>query len=139
MIRSMFAHPKLPIFLWGKALKTANYILNRVPSKSVNLVPFEAWTGRNFNHFHVWGCKAEARFYNSIEKKLNPRTTSCTFIGYSEKSKGYKFYYSSNYLRIIETHNAKFLEDLNEIDICSSTANSPEFEELNHHDELLVP
>ncbi|KAM2628345.1 hypothetical protein TB2_001696 [Malus domestica] len=62
MVRSMLAHSQLPIFLWGEALKTANYILNRVPSKSVKLVPFECWTGRkpSFNHFHVWGCKAEA-------------------------------------------------------------------------------
>ncbi|CAB4289517.1 unnamed protein product [Prunus armeniaca] len=25
-------------------------------------------------HLHVWGCKAEARLYNPIEKKLDPRT-----------------------------------------------------------------
>lgn len=75
----MFAHSQLPIFLLGEALKTANYILNRVPSKTVKLVPFECWTGRrlSFNHFHLWGCKAEARFYNPSEKKLDPRTISC--------------------------------------------------------------
>ena len=97
MIRSMFASSKLPIFLWGEALKTANYILNKVPSKSVDIVPFEAWTGRrpSFNHFHIWGCQAEARFYNPAEKKLDPRTTSCRFIGYSEKSKKVQILLSS--------------------------------------------
>ena len=52
MIRSMFSHSNLPIFLWGEALKTTTYILNRVPSKSVNMVPFEAWTGRKPS-FHL--------------------------------------------------------------------------------------
>ena len=33
------------------------------------------------------------------------------FIGYTEKSKGYRFYYSSHNTRIVESRNAKFLED----------------------------
>ncbi|BFG24650.1 hypothetical protein CerSpe_109240 [Prunus speciosa] len=36
MIRSMMCCTNLPIFLWGEALKIANYILNRVPTKSIN-------------------------------------------------------------------------------------------------------
>ena len=30
-------------FLWGEALKTTLYILNRVPSKFVSKTPFELW------------------------------------------------------------------------------------------------
>lgn len=30
--------------LWDEALKTAMYILNRVPSKAVAKTPFELWT-----------------------------------------------------------------------------------------------
>ncbi|KAM1602990.1 hypothetical protein ACFX1Z_029648 [Malus domestica] len=62
MVRSMMTRSKLLGFLWGEALKTATYILNRVPSKAVSSTPFEIWNGRkpSFNHFHVWGCKAEA-------------------------------------------------------------------------------
>ncbi|KAL4387760.1 hypothetical protein GQ457_09G019960 [Hibiscus cannabinus] len=33
MVRSMIAHSTLPESLWGEALKTAAYILNRVPTK----------------------------------------------------------------------------------------------------------
>ena len=89
----MMSRSKLPSFLWGESLKTANYILNRVPSKSVSTTPFEVWYGRmpSFGHFHIWGCKAEARFYNPEEREMDPRTESCYFIGYSEKSKGFKF------------------------------------------------
>ena len=34
MVRSMISHSNLPISLWGEALKTAAYILNRVPTKA---------------------------------------------------------------------------------------------------------
>ena len=101
------------MFLWGEALKMANYILNRVPSKAVEKTPFEMWTTRkpSLNHLHVWGCKAETRMYNPAEKKLDSRTVSCNFVGFPEKSKGYKFYSPTLFTRLFETNNAKFLED----------------------------
>ncbi|TQE08812.1 hypothetical protein C1H46_005583 [Malus baccata] len=129
MVRSMISRSKLSGFLWGEALKTANYILNRVPTKSVKGTPFEVWTGRqpSFGHFHVWGCKSEGRFYNPNERKLDARTTTCYFIGYSEKSKGYKFYCPQAYSRIQETNNVVFLEDQ---DVADMVAETFEFEEL---------
>ena len=56
MMRSMMSRSNLPNFLWGEAIKTAMYILNHVPSKSVSKTPFELWIGRkpNLNHFRVW-------------------------------------------------------------------------------------
>ena len=52
MVRSMMSRTKLPQSLWGEALQTAMYILNRVPSKSVPETPFELWTNRkpSLNH-----------------------------------------------------------------------------------------
>jgi hypothetical protein len=113
MVRSMISYSTLPISLWGDALKTAVYILNRVPTKAVYKTPFELWTGRKpcLGHLHIWGCQAEARVYNPHEKKLDPRTISGCLIGYPEKSKGYNFYCLNYSLRIIETRNAKFLEN----------------------------
>jgi len=51
------------------------------------------------------------RIYNPQEKKLDPRTISRYFIGYAEKSKGYRFYCPSHNARIMESRNAKFLEN----------------------------
>ena len=45
MVRSMRSNSKLPKSLWTKALKTAVYILNRVPTKLVLKTPFELWKG----------------------------------------------------------------------------------------------
>ncbi|KAL0429751.1 UNVERIFIED_CONTAM: Retrovirus-related Pol polyprotein from transposon TNT 1-94 [Sesamum radiatum] len=94
MVRRMMASSKLPKFLWIEALKTAVYILNRVPTKAVSKTPFELF-----------------KVYNPQEKKLDPRTISGYFVGYAERSKGYRFYCPSNSIRIVESRNAKFLED----------------------------
>ena len=90
MVRSMVCRTNLPNCLWGEIVKTANYILNRVPSRSVELTHFELWTSRklSLNHLHVWGCRAEAKIYNPGYKKLDSKTVSCYFIGYAERSKG---------------------------------------------------
>ena len=102
----------LPEYLWGEAIKTSNYILNRVPRKYVPKTPFELWTSRkpSLNHFRVWGCPTEVRLYNPQEKKLDPRTVRCYFIGYPGHSKGYKFYNPTHGQRIVESLTVKFLE-----------------------------
>lgn len=35
MVKSMINHTNLPNSLWGEALKTTIYILNRVPTKAI--------------------------------------------------------------------------------------------------------
>uniref|UniRef100_A0A803KS92 Retroviral polymerase SH3-like domain-containing protein n=1 Tax=Chenopodium quinoa TaxID=63459 RepID=A0A803KS92_CHEQI len=103
----------LPPFLWIEALKTAAYILNRVPSKAVSKTPFELFKGwkPSLRHMRIWGCPSKVRIYSPQEKKLDPRTISGHFIGYSEKSKGYRFYCPSHSTRIVESRNAKFLKN----------------------------
>ncbi|RVW90199.1 Retrovirus-related Pol polyprotein from transposon TNT 1-94 [Vitis vinifera] len=112
MVRSMLSSSKLPKFLWTEALKTTVYILNRVPTKVVPKMPFELLKGwkPSLQHMRVWRCSFEVRIYNPQEKKLDPRTISGYFIGYAEKSKGYRFYCPSHSIRIVESRNAKFLE-----------------------------
>jgi len=45
-VRSMLINSTLPVSLWMYALKTAMYLLNRVPSKAVPKTTFELWTNR---------------------------------------------------------------------------------------------
>ena len=113
MVRSMLSNSNLPQFLWTDALKIAVYILNRVPTKAVPKTPFEIWKGwkPSLRHMRVWGCPSEVRIYNPHEKKLDPRTLSGFFIGYAKMSKGYRFYCPSHSTRIVESRNAKFLEN----------------------------
>ena len=53
------------------------------------------------------------RIYNPHERKLDPRTISGFFIGYPEKSKGYRFYCPNHSMRILESGNAHFIENGN--------------------------
>ncbi|RVW93240.1 Retrovirus-related Pol polyprotein from transposon TNT 1-94 [Vitis vinifera] len=113
MVRSMISHSTLPEKLWGEALKTAAYILNRVLTKAAAKTPYELWTGRkpSLKHFHIWGCPAEARPYKPHEKKLDSKTVSSYFIGYAERSRGFKFY-DPAIRSIFETGTATFFEDV---------------------------
>ena len=51
------------------------------------------------------------RIYNPQEKKLDPGTICGYFIGYIERTKGCRFYFPSYTARIVESRNAKFLEN----------------------------
>ena len=55
MVRSMISHSTFPASLWGQALKTAVYILNRVPTKATNKTPYEIWTSKkpSLKHLHI--------------------------------------------------------------------------------------
>ncbi|WVZ23370.1 hypothetical protein V8G54_001914 [Vigna mungo] len=113
MVRSMLSYSSIPLSLWMYSLKTVVYLVNRVPSKAVSKTPYELWTGRkpSLRHLHVWGCPAEVRLYNPHEKKLDARTISGYFIGYPEKSKGYRFYCPNHSTRIVESGNARLIEN----------------------------
>ena len=109
----MLRNSNLPKFFWTDTLKTVVYILNRVPTKDVPKTPFELWKNwkPSLQHMRVWGCPSEVRIYNPHEKKLDPSTLSGFFIGYTKSSKGYRFYCPSYSTRIVESRNAKFLEN----------------------------
>ena len=103
----------LHIRLWGEALKTAIYLLDRIPTKATIKTPYELWRGRkpSLKHLHIWGCPAQARPYVPKERKLDFRTISFYFVRYSEKSWGFKLYDPST-RGIFETRNAHFFEDI---------------------------
>ena len=113
MVRTMLSNSGLPKFLWTNALKMAVYILNRVPTKVVPKTPLELWKcwKLSLRHMRVWGCPSEVRMYSPHEKKLDLRTLGGFFIGYAKTSKGYRFYCPSHSTRIVESRNAKFLEN----------------------------
>ena len=56
MVRSMMSLTDLPLLFWGYALETAAFKLNRAPSKSVEMTPYELWLARNLSsHFLKFG------------------------------------------------------------------------------------
>jgi hypothetical protein len=57
------------------------------------------------------GGPAEAKVFNPNIGKLDPKTVSCHFIGYPEKSKGFRFYHLDRHTKFVETRHAVLLED----------------------------
>ena len=43
MVRSMMSLTDLPLSFWGYALEIVAFTLNRAPSKSVEMTPYELW------------------------------------------------------------------------------------------------
>ena len=110
MVRSMMSYSSLPISFWGYALQTAVYILNVVPSKSIQKTPLELWNGHkpSLRHFRIWGCPAHV--LKGKTGKLETRTEVCLFVGYPKGTRGGLFYSSSDKKVFVST-NATFLED----------------------------
>ena len=46
MVRYMMSLTNLPLSLWGYALETVAFTLNRAPSKSIETTPYELWFGK---------------------------------------------------------------------------------------------
>ena len=113
MVRSMLKCKNLPMYFWAEAVKTAVYILNRSPTKSViEATPYEKWRGRkpNVEHFRVFGSLAYARNTTPNLTKLQDRSVPMIFVGYETGSKAYRLY-DPKAKRIHISRDVKFLEE----------------------------
>ena len=99
----------LPLSFWGYALETAAFTLNRAPSKSVEMTPYELWFGKKpkLSFLKVWGCDAYVKKLQP--DKLEPKSEKCLFIGYPKETVGYTFYHRSEGKTFV-AKNGSFLE-----------------------------
>ncbi|KAL8097443.1 hypothetical protein AgCh_030536 [Apium graveolens] len=100
-------YANLPVFLWGYALETSTYLLNKVPSKSVPQTPYEIWKERkpSLKNVKIWGCPAYVKKVDP--DKLESRSVKCNFVGYPKETLGYYFYTDH---RVFVSRHATFLE-----------------------------
>ena len=110
----------LPHNLWGEALLTANFILNRIPFKNSNKSPYEVWKGRlpSYKMIKIWGCLAKVLIPLPKRTKLGPKTIDCVFIGFENASAAYRFLVYKSEVHdihvntILESIDAEFFEDV---------------------------
>ncbi|RVW99216.1 Retrovirus-related Pol polyprotein from transposon TNT 1-94 [Vitis vinifera] len=93
MTRCMLFEKKLPKLLWAEAVNTSVYLLNRLPTKSVqSKTPIEAWSGVKpfVKHLKVFGslCYLHVPFIK--RGKLDERVEKGVFVGYAVESKAKK-------------------------------------------------
>ena len=116
--RAMMFTTNTPKYLWGEALLTATYLINRLPSRPLNYkVPRQVLLDA-YPHIHafsgnlnlkVFGCTAFVHLYAHQRSKLNPRSVKCVFIGYSAHKKAYNCY-SPHTKRFYHTMDVTFFE-----------------------------
>jgi Reverse transcriptase (RNA-dependent DNA polymerase)/gag-polypeptide of LTR copia-type/Integrase core domain/GAG-pre-integrase domain/Zinc knuckle len=142
MVRCMMHSTELPMYLWGDAISSANYITNRrLTSVSGSKTPQELWSGKkpNIRHLRIWGCRASVYIEKRYRKgKFSERSWEGYFIGYSQNSNQYRIYNPST-KSVIESRNVEFNEDLEAVIKKSSESKFDlDFEEQNGREEFNV-
>ena len=109
---------KLPKSLWGEAVNTVVYLINRLPSVPLDFdIPRKVWIGKDvpYSHLKVFGCKTFMHVPTEQRSKLDDKATPCIFIGYGDKEFGYMLWdsYNQNTIRSRDVvfHEHKTIED----------------------------
>ncbi|XP_024317011.1 uncharacterized protein LOC106865377 isoform X1 [Brachypodium distachyon] len=90
--RTLMFHASMPLRFWVDALATATFLLNRRPCRPCQLTtPFELLYGvpPDYSPLRVFGGLCYPNTLSTTPHKLAPRSTACTFLGYSPDHKGY--------------------------------------------------
>nr|KYP41064.1 Retrovirus-related Pol polyprotein from transposon TNT 1-94 [Cajanus cajan] len=99
--RALLFQNHVPKRFWGEALLTATYLINRLPTKILNLKsPMEVLSSF-YPHLHptnklqprIFGCVSFVHVHSNERGKLDPRAVKCVFLGYSTTQKGYKCFH----------------------------------------------
>ncbi|KAM2438173.1 hypothetical protein ACFX1W_015194 [Malus domestica] len=104
MVRASLLAAHLLLHYWGEALTSATYLINRLPSQTLNFhTPFQALISQTSSPptpnlpLRVIGCVAFVHLHPPQRKtKLDPRALRCVFLGYATTQKGYRCYHPSS-------------------------------------------
>lgn len=89
---AMMLHASLPKKYWVESFLTAVYLINRLPSPSLEMhTPYSLLYEKQpaYDHFRTFGCQCYPYLRHYMKDKLEPRSLSCIFMGYSDQHKGY--------------------------------------------------
>jgi hypothetical protein len=113
MARCLLKARSVPASIWGEAVMTAVYLLNRGTTKSaVAKKPHEAWCGRrpSVQHLRVFGCVAHVKNTRPNLKKLDDRSTPMVLFGYEPGTATYRVYDPSSG-KVMVSRDVVFDED----------------------------
>lgn len=115
--RALLFSSKVPNYLWGEAVLTAAYLINRMPSKVLNFQTpintfkecFPSTRVSTDLTLKIFGCIAFVHEHKNVGK-LEPRAIKCVFVGYSPTQKGYKCFDPKN-KKMFVTMDVTFFEN----------------------------
>ncbi|GJU43446.1 retrovirus-related pol polyprotein from transposon TNT 1-94 [Tanacetum coccineum] len=120
MVTAMLISSGMSQDMWGEAILTATYLLNKIPRKEKEETPYELWMGRkpSYQYLRVWGCLAKVAVPTPKAQKIGPKSVDCIFIGYAKNNSAYRFivHESKNpdiqKNTVMESRNASFFEHI---------------------------
>ncbi|PKU70484.1 Retrovirus-related Pol polyprotein from transposon TNT 1-94 [Dendrobium catenatum] len=92
-VRSLLIHSHAPSQLWADALHTAIYLINRLPTSTLNNnTPFQQLYNHPpaYSHMKIFRCLCYPWLRPYVHSKLTPLSRPCIFIGYALNQKGYR-------------------------------------------------
>lgn len=117
VVRASLIEAHMSLSYWGHALTSAAYLINRVPSSTINFqTPFQALIKAIVTPVvpnlppHVFGCVAFVHLHKHQRNKLTPRALRCVFLGYAAYQKGYRCFHPPS-KRMFVTMDVIFHED----------------------------
>ncbi|KAK9070010.1 hypothetical protein SSX86_010408 [Deinandra increscens subsp. villosa] len=107
IVRTLLAHSSVPPTFWHHALQMATYLINILPSKTLNFLTPTHLLYHQAPSYHLlrtFGCLCYPLYPSSTINKLNPRSTPCAFLGYPTDHRGYKCFDIATRNLIISRH-----------------------------------
>jgi hypothetical protein len=92
VIRTLLIQASILGRFWAEGLHTATYLLNRLPSKTIQTACSHLallGSAPSYEHLRVFGYVCYPNTAATVPHKLAPRSTRCVFLGYSSDHKGY--------------------------------------------------
>lgn len=111
---ALLAHSKLPFKYWDHSFVTAAYLINRLPSASLqNKSPYSILMNKSLDYssLRAFGCSCFPFLRPYTSHKLSFRSQKCIFLGYSSVHKGYKCLSADGHIYIskdVQFHEARF-------------------------------
>ena len=113
MTRAIMLESSVPTYLWPEAVATANYLTNRLSTKSLNYcTPLKHHNLLPFAHSlspKIFGCIVFVHCPKRMRNKLEPKAVKCVFVGYGRHQKGYRCY-DPQTQKVYTTMDCEFIE-----------------------------
>jgi len=126
--KAMLYGAQLPPFLWAEAARTAEYIMNRTPTRSQTKTPYELWTAKpaqSLVHLKPSGCKRWHHVTKDLRRKWEPNAIKGHLVGYEGR----------NQYRVYSNHSIIITRDVDFVPPAPAAALYPPVEIIKDDDE----
>lgn len=91
--RSWMHSKSLPQELWAEAMRCACHVINRLPSKVINMkTPYELLYKEkpSVSYFRIFGSVCYVHVSDQLRAKMDAKAQKCVFVGYDPERKGWR-------------------------------------------------